>query len=99
MPKLSMGTGSRVLMCHGGPPLCRGPHDSANDSLELKLRPVPTNNPSSIEVQLLSLRCSHPTGATLLLLAPACTTCCLCHLVVFPPHDVLRHRGWGAKQR
>src|SRR5262249_23452606 len=40
MPKLSMGTGSRVLMCHGGPPLCRGPHDSANDSLELKLRPV-----------------------------------------------------------
>src|SRR2546425_13085190 len=40
MPKLGMGTGSRVLMCHGGPPLCRGPHDSANDSLELKLRPV-----------------------------------------------------------
>src|SRR5262245_45437967 len=40
MPKLSMGTGSRVLMCHGMPPLCRGPHDSANDNLELKLRPV-----------------------------------------------------------
>src|SRR5215470_7481666 len=40
MPKLSMGTGSRVLMCHGRPPLCRGPHDSANDNLELKLRPV-----------------------------------------------------------
>src|SRR5712692_9061989 len=35
-----MGTGSRVLMCHGGPPLCRGSHDSANDSLWLKLRPV-----------------------------------------------------------
>src|SRR5262249_17598283 len=40
MPKLSMGTGSRVLMCHGGPPLCRGPHDSANDGLELNLRPL-----------------------------------------------------------
>src|SRR4029453_146860 len=40
MPKLSIGTGSRVLMCHGRPPLCRGPHDSANDNLELKLRPV-----------------------------------------------------------
>src|SRR5262252_1104844 len=40
MPKLSMGTGSRVLMCHGRPPLCRGPHDSPNDNLELKLRPV-----------------------------------------------------------
>ncbi|MGH9557393.1 MAG: carboxylesterase family protein, partial [Terriglobales bacterium] len=35
-----MGTGSRGLVCHGGPPLCRGPHDSANDSLWLKLRPV-----------------------------------------------------------
>src|SRR5712691_10985295 len=40
MPKLSMGTGSGVLMCDGGPPLCRGRRGSANDSLELKLRPV-----------------------------------------------------------
>src|SRR5947199_4228325 len=40
VPKLGMGTGSRVLMCHGGPPRCRGSHDSANDSLWLKLRPV-----------------------------------------------------------
>src|SRR5207302_10096597 len=37
---VGMGTGSRVLMCHGGPPRCRGSHDSANDSLWLKLRPV-----------------------------------------------------------
>src|SRR5262249_28675899 len=54
----------------------------------------PTINPSSIKIQLLSLRRSHPTGTPLLLLAPAYTTCCMCHLLVFPPHDVLRHRGW-----
>ena len=59
----------------------------------------PNINPSSIEVQLLSLRRSHPTGTPLLLLAPACTTCCMCHLLVLPPHDVLRHRGRGANQR
>src|SRR5712691_11503346 len=35
-----MGAGLRVLVCHGGPPLCKGPHDSANDGLWLKLRPV-----------------------------------------------------------
>src|SRR5262249_39675878 len=42
---------------------------------------------------------SHPTGTPLLLLAPACTPCCLCHLLVLPPHDVLRHRGRGANHR
>jgi len=49
-----------------------------------------------MEVQLLSLRRSHPTGPPLVLLAPACTPYCLCHLLVLPPHDVLRHRGRGA---
>ena len=29
-----------ALVRHGEPPLCRGPHDSANDRLWLKLRPV-----------------------------------------------------------
>src|SRR5215510_6348349 len=60
MPKLSMGTGSRVLMCHGRPPLCRGPHDSANDNLELKLRPVPWGS-------LLLLVCTPTTPVSVLL--------------------------------
>src|SRR4029453_7042640 len=38
--KLGMGTGLRMLLHHGGPPLLRVPHDSAHDCLELKLRPV-----------------------------------------------------------
>src|SRR4029450_12785860 len=38
--KLGMGTGLRMLLHHGGPPLLRVPHDSAYDCLELKLRPV-----------------------------------------------------------
>src|SRR5215468_2318658 len=56
MPKLSMGTGSRVLMCHGRPPLCRGPHDSANDNLELKLRPVGLPQPCGVRDFLHLLR-------------------------------------------
>src|SRR5215471_10848899 len=59
----------------------------------------PNLNPRSLEVQLLSLRRSHPTGTPLVLVAPACTPCCLGHLLVLPPHDVLRHRGRGANQR
>ena len=35
--------GLSCAMCHGGPPLCRGSHDSANDRLWLKLRPVPAD--------------------------------------------------------
>ena len=49
--KLSMGAGLRVLMSHGGPPLSVFPHDSATDSLELKLRPVVQTAP-----------CRYPTG-------------------------------------
>src|SRR5262249_7864661 len=67
MPKLGMGTGSRVLMCHGGPPLCRGPHDSANDSLELKLRPVQLTGMHHEKAHLL-LR--HPPIAVLNLRRP-----------------------------
>ena len=73
----------RILVCGHGDPM----------------RGRPSINLSSIEVQLLSPRCSHPTGATLLWLAPAGTTGCMCHLLALPPHDVLRHRGRGANQR
>ena len=38
-------------------------------------------------------------SALIVVLAPACTPYCLCHLLVLPPHDVLRHRGRGANQR
>src|SRR5262249_39076188 len=40
-----------------------------------------------------------PTGATLLLLATALTTCCTCPLFALPLHDSLRHRGRGANHR
>ena len=59
----------------------------------------PNINPRSIEVQLLSLRWTHPAGATLPLLATALTTCCTCHLFALPLHDSLRHRARGANQR
>ena len=44
------------------------------------MRGRPNSNPSSLEVQLLSRRHAHPTGAPLLWLAPACTTYCMCPL-------------------
>src|SRR5215831_7624805 len=59
----------------------------------------PHINPSSIEVQLLSLRWTHPAGTTLPLLATALTTCCTCHLSALPLHESLRHRARGANQR
>src|SRR5215471_7245995 len=73
----------RIPICGHGDPMLGRPHI----------------NPRSIEVPLLSLRRSHPTGATLLLLATALTTCCTCHLFALPLHDSLRHRVRGANQR
>ena len=59
----------------------------------------PNINPSSIEVQLLSLRGRTRLERRLPLLATALTTCCTCHLFALPLHDSLRHRGRGANQR
>ena len=58
----------------------------------------PHINPSSLEVQLLSLRWTHPAGTTRPLLATALTTCCTCHLSALPLHDSLRHRVRGANK-
>ena len=59
----------------------------------------PNINPRSIEVQLLSLRWTHPAGATLPLVATALPTCCTCHLFALPLLDSLRHRVRGATHR
>jgi hypothetical protein len=59
----------------------------------------PNINPSSLAVQRLSLRWTHPAGATLPGLATALTTCGTCHLFALPLHASLRHRARGANHR
>ena len=59
----------------------------------------PHINPSSIEVQRLSLRWTHPAGTTRPLLATALTTCCTGPLSALPLPDSLRHRARGANHR